>query len=197
MNKGVALILVIAFISIKWVSNAPQYRHDRGVLIPENPYQKNLKKPINWEHKGYTISSKANFSLRGRIILTDSYWWTAGADISPVDLSIGWGLMSDTSILEQIEFGRCYRCLTWRFDGNKVDFKEVNSHTSNIHTIPANDLISSKLKNLEKDDLVYLKGFLVNVNHANGFTWKSSLTRTDVGNGACELMWIDEVDVLG
>jgi hypothetical protein len=28
-----------------------------------------------------------------------------------------------------------------------------------------------------------------------GFQWSTSLTRTDTGDGACEIMWVDTVDV--
>jgi hypothetical protein len=29
----------------------------------------------------------------------------------------------------------------------------------------------------------------------DGWRWRSSLTREDVGNGACELVWVERIEV--
>jgi hypothetical protein len=34
---------------------------------------------------------------------------------------------------------------------------------------------------------------LVTASKADGFTWNTSLTRNDSGNGACELMYVESV----
>jgi len=52
-----------------------------------------------------------------------------------------------------------------------------------------------KIKNLNVNDHIKLIGYLVKVNFDNG-TWESSLTRTDTGNGACEIMYVTDVEVL-
>jgi hypothetical protein len=41
-----------------------------------------------------------------------------------------------------------------------------------------------------------LAGELVEATGPGIGTWRSSLSRTDKGNGACELMWVKEVTVL-
>jgi hypothetical protein len=38
-------------------------------------------------------------------------------------------------------------------------------------------------------------GYLVEVRGRDGFRWRSSLTREDTGNGACELVWVEKLDV--
>jgi len=49
------------------------------------------------------------------------------------------------------------------------------------------------MKKLKKDDLVYLKGSLIEIQAKDGWRWKSSLSREDTGNGACELMRVDSI----
>jgi hypothetical protein len=43
--------------------------------------------------------------------------------------------------------------------------------------------------------VVALTGYLVEVRGPDGFRWRSSLTREDTGNGACELVWVEKLDV--
>jgi hypothetical protein len=44
--------------------------------------------------------------------------------------------------------------------------------------------------------VVRLEGYLVEARADDGWRWRSSLTREDTGNGACELVWVERLDVL-
>jgi hypothetical protein len=61
--------------------------------------------------------------------------------------------------------------------------------------VPANDDVKEKLLRVKKGEIVQLKGYLINVRHEDGWTWRSSLTRDDTGAGSCELMWVENVVV--
>jgi hypothetical protein len=43
--------------------------------------------------------------------------------------------------------------------------------------------------------LIHLSGDLVEASGPGINSWKSSLSRTDTGNGACELMWVKEMSI--
>jgi hypothetical protein len=62
-----------------------------------------------------------------------------------------------------------------------------------MHMIPADGRIERQLKSIHAEDVVRLSGYLVEARGPNGFKWRSSLTSTDTGSGACELMWVEEV----
>jgi hypothetical protein len=62
-----------------------------------------------------------------------------------------------------------------------------------MHLVPANAYVASQMKKIKKDDLVYLKGSLIEIQTKDGWHWKSSLSREDTGNGACELMQVDQI----
>jgi hypothetical protein len=51
------------------------------------------------------------------------------------------------------------------------------------------------LKSVRTGQLVKLSGYLVEARAADGWSWRSSLTRDDTGPGACELVWLTELDV--
>jgi hypothetical protein len=67
------------------------------------------------------------------------------------------------------------------------------SHSANIHAIPSSPEIKKQLGALRSGDIAELDGYLVEVQTADGGKWTSSLSRTDVGGGACELLWVRTV----
>lgn len=42
---------------------------------------------------------------------------------------------------------------------------------------------------------VAIGGWLVDVTVPNRFVWRTSLTRTDTGAGACEIVYVETLDV--
>jgi hypothetical protein len=61
--------------------------------------------------------------------------------------------------------------------------------------IPANDDVRRTLAKVEKGSVVRLAGSLVNVEHPDGWRWRSSTSRDDTGGGSCELLWVTEASV--
>ncbi len=53
--------------------------------------------------------------------------------------------------------------------------------------------IAAQCKSLHTGELVHLSGLLVEATGDDAGTWRSSLSRTDSGNGACELVWVEEL----
>jgi hypothetical protein len=41
---------------------------------------------------------------------------------------------------------------------------------------------------------VTASGYLVDIRGADGFTWSTSLSRTDTGDGACEVFWVERLE---
>jgi hypothetical protein len=64
-----------------------------------------------------------------------------------------------------------------------------------MHMIGATDVIERKLKSVRAGQIVKLSGYLVEARGADGWIWRSSLTRDDTGAGACELVWVTELDI--
>ena len=62
--------------------------------------------------------------------------------------------------------------------------------TSNTHVIPENSMIASQLRRLRRGQVVTLRGILVDAKRDDGVWVRTSLVRTDIGAGACEVMWV-------
>jgi hypothetical protein len=72
----------------------------------------------------------------------------------------------------------------------------VQTQSSNTHLIPATGDVLDRLKKIRKHDLVELQGCLVSVVFdPEQPPWSSSMTRTDSGDHACEIMYVTSVDI--
>jgi len=168
--------------------------HGPGVLISSKPMQKNLKSAAAIPYKGYEITPQADFVIEARVLSREKYYIDASAELSPLDLALGWGAMSDTAIIDQLDIDQSVRFYTWRMNSAPITLQEVIEQSSNMHMIPANDEIEEQLGKIRKGSLVKLTGKLVKVTNAQGFIWKSSMTRKDTGAGACEVVYVTAVN---
>ncbi len=189
---GILLALVLAF-AFSWYPN--EIKRPRGVLAVEEPEQNLISQPRPWPYKNYQITPLADFHLHARVLMTERYWLGREAQLSPVDLTVGWRLMSDQAVLDQLEIYRGYREFYWRPKTSHwpAPHADITAHVANMHMIPANDEIESSLKSIRPGNLIDLRGFLVLAQAADGWNWRSSLSRTDEGAGACELIWVERL----
>jgi len=170
--------------------------HPPGVLAPEQPKQTTLIPTApTFEKDDYRIKSLAGFELEARVLAKEEYTFDAGADLSPVDLALGWGRMSDSAILEHIDIDQRHRFYYWSTPAFPIPRQEIETHSANMHMIPASDTVAKRLQDVRPGHIVKLQGYLVEALRDDGWRWKSSLTRNDTGNGACELIWVESLDV--
>ncbi len=166
-----------------------------GILISDEPSQTLLPAEARaMIHKKEVLQPLADYVIRARVLHKQRYRLDAVADLSPLDLCVSWGQLSDSSLLDQIEISQSGRFCWYRWSGNEpVEKSVIESSIANIHTIPATDAVFADLKRLRPGDVVTLRGQLVRVDKRDGSEWKSSLTRTDTGAGACEIMYVRSV----
>jgi hypothetical protein len=181
------MVVLVYFFPERRIARPP------GILVPEEPRQTGLRGGVAWEHKGYRILPLATFSIRARVLFKERYWMGRESNLSPLDLTVGWGLMSDQAVLDQYRISRGYRRFWWQLrNGGAAAVKtEVITHSANIHIIPASDDLARSLAGLHPGNIVEMGGMLVEADGRDGWKWRSSLTRDDTGDGACELMWVE------
>lgn len=177
-------------------TTAASFKRPPGIVVPEDPVQVPASGEL-WEYGGWTFDAKAAFTIRARVLVAARFSLGGGSDISPFDFTLGWGPMSDTAVLRKLVFTHGFRLVYWvPVDGQAlpVDRDVIGRHVSNMHAIPASPEIYQQLKDIRVDDVVTFEGYLVYATSGSRF-WNSSLTRDDIGDGACEVMWIQRVSV--
>ena len=70
---------------------------------------------------------------------------------------------------------------------------EIMGHSGNMHIIPATEFINDVLQDIQEGQLVQLWGYLVDARGNDGFRWLTSLSRSDVGGGSCELFYVERI----
>jgi len=172
------------------VSRAP------GVLVESAPQQADLAAPLPaLERGGYRLTALQSFFLEARVLGAERYRFDREADIAPVDLTLGWGAMSDSAVLAGIDISQGNRFYYWHVDDFPIPRREIETHSANMHMIPATPSIDGALKSVRPGQIVKVAGYLVEARAADGWAWRSSLTRDDTGAGACELVWVTGFDV--
>lgn len=168
-----------------------------GVLAADPPRQTPVDEPNDWRREDYLIRPLARYEVEARIVGRENYRFDATADLSPVDLALGWGRLSDSAVLDQLELRQSSRWLTWRYDyPPPVPPDEIQRNLANVHVIPADGRVERTLGRLRPGQVVALSGYLVEVRGAGRGAWVSSLSREDTGKGACEIMWVEDIRVL-
>jgi len=96
-------------------------------------------------------------------------------------------------VLEQIDISQDNRWYRWRVEQFPIPRREIEIHSANMHLIPANQAVADTLAGIRPGQRIALTGQLVQVEGDDGFRWLSSLTREDTGDGACELIWVEQL----
>ncbi len=189
-------VIGFAFLLIYKAVSSSAIDHPTGIQVaPNDPQQYNIDSPTPFKHDHFTITPKAEYEITARILGVENYMFDAGSVLSPVDLALGWGIMSDSAVLQNIEIEQSVRFYSWRTDTYTVPLKEISRHSANTHIIPADSYVRSEIDDLREGHIVHLKGYLVSIKGENNFTWNSSLTRDDTGAGACEVFWVKDIEV--
>ncbi|MFK8068683.1 MAG: hypothetical protein AB8D52_10595 [Gammaproteobacteria bacterium] len=168
-----------------------------GVMASEKPYQKEISPRVDHILGDSTIQELAEFRIKAKVLSKEEYRLGKEADFSPVDLALGWENMSDESVLEKITISQSGRFYRWHVDSFPIPRREIETQSANMHLIPVNDSVANKIMKVRQGDIIKMSGSLVNVISADGnWRWKSSQTRDDTGNGACELVWVKNFQII-
>lgn len=166
-----------------------------GVVAEEEPQQVMVTGAEGWLAKDsrYSITPLATYAIHARV-LSAKHYHDEAAWLIPVDLGLAWGRMSDSAYYSTMDFSQRGRFLI--FETGKtlpVPQQELLTHCSNNHIIPANSEIAEVLASVHRHEVITMQGYLVEIRGPNGFHMRSSLTREDTGNHACEVFWVDSI----
>ena len=139
----------------------------------------------------YTIQPLASFQATARVLSTEHYRRGREAELAPVDLALGWGPMAEDAVLEALDIRQSGRFFFCRAETFPIPRRDIETHSANMHMIPASPEIDRRLREVRAGDVIRLRGYLVRVEAADGWQWRSSLSRADTGAGACELVLLE------
>jgi hypothetical protein len=203
----IILIVLIAVI-YTWQSNetipvdsgitdAFPVKYESRLSLEKPPIQKNINKSkASFPYGDYEITPLANFQLIAKVLSEKHYRSDREAELSPVDLALGWGPMAIQKNLDALTITQSGRWYRWRTNNFPIPRREIETNSANMHFIPNNETVKAKLKSIKKGDIVKLKGYLVHIDGKNGWRWTSSLTRKDTGGHSCEVILLEDIKTI-
>jgi len=205
--KWLFLVCAVTYgLAISKVSQLPKSSEIK-VPLSEDPVQQIIrgKEPFTLDYRSsnYSVEPVANYEISGMIVshndigsFDDIYHTSDSVDVR--DLCLIWGQNIEDDNHLSFDFkNEPFSCHINQKDYNSPgEFRIEN--LSNNHLLVSSEKIREQIYTLNPGDQVRLKGMLVNYSASGSdFTRRSSLVRTDDGNGACEVMLVEELQVLG
>lgn len=189
-------VVLVAFGAVRWAADRPLARSP-GTLVAGAPLQTAPADPTPVAFGDFRLTPLADFALEARVLAREDYRFDAESRLSPTDLALGWGRMSDSAVIGQLEIGQSARFYHYRWRGQPpIPPAEIVRSSANMHMIPANAAVARDLDRVRVGQVVSLRGRLVEAQRSDGWHWRSSLTREDSGGGACELVLVDAITAL-
>ncbi len=175
--------------------------HEPGILVTEEPKRTEIRQlpPFPYKKK-YNITLLQGYEVKARLLHKKNYLFLDSAvDLAPIDMVLGWGIMSDSEVLDHMSFSimnRYYRA--YLDDDAHFDWSQIEPYLDNNHLIPATGAVETALKSARVGDLIHLKGFLVDVSKPNGYRWSSSTSNGSVGETVmtCKLIYVIQFDII-
>jgi len=160
--------------------------------------------PIDLEVKGHHVrlTPRATYAITGYAAETSRQLLDQWDFVIPMDVALVWGPVADPAVLAHMKFHLSERYVSYWYDAELPQrvVGKLKSHVANNHLVPADDEVSAALARIRVGDLVTLRGKLVDVairdpGGREVFRSRTSLTRDDVGSGACEQIYVESVEV--
>ncbi len=176
----------------------------------KDPVQTKIKPSykINFKNGNYdySITPVADYKISG-IVVSKMDYNPADTDVEKViryDLCMVWGdnVMDKTYLSPNISYSQNQRFCTYSFSsGASLNTIQI----SNSHLITTNEAVLEKLKSIKRGDEIVITGQLVNMSATGAAninsdiktqTWSTSINRTDTGPGACEVIYVESIDIV-
>jgi hypothetical protein len=178
-----------------------------GSLL-QNPVQTagGVPEPFDVTRKGitYTVTPLFGYELWGLVVsfhdsasfvdISHRQWKDF---INTKDICVLWGRNVETGVYKRMTFkNRDFTCY-YRYPDAETGELFTENALSNNHLLPADPLVEDAVRDVRTGDQVYFKGWLVSYGiKGTPYARRSSTVRTDRGNGACEVVYVTEFEIL-
>ncbi len=195
------LLLALLVMLLAWGAlNSWRHRavpHPPGVTVTEAPRQVDMDNGATLQRGTVALKTRAQFELTARVLSRSDYSLDEGASLVPTDLALGWGRMSDSAVLANIQVSQSGRFYRWHVKTFPIPRREIEVSSANMHLIPADAGVRAAIKRVRAGQIVHLQGYLVDARRSDGWQWNTSMTRDDTGGGACELVYVESLTTAG
>ena len=210
-QHAVAIGLVLCLVGAVYLSFRDVVLPDAPLIDPSikqgEPRQESSDlRPFTVTIKGYTytLTPKASYDISGLVVsqhrgdaLFNLYHKADPGNIK--DVCVAWGEAITNGSYQKVKFSSEEFTCYYSWSGVLVPpFK--HEKMSNNHLIPATAAVAKAIDAIRVGDQIWMKGLLVDYTVTQDrreiFTRRTSLSRNDTGNGACEILYVTDLSVV-
>lgn len=202
LGAGILVLLVLAAAAC----GPKATDEDPTPLDPtRDPVQTPLEStvPLTFAKGGFDwkLTPRASYDIQGMVLGVERYRYGWNAAISPCDVAMAWGALLQDDLYRRLSWSQSGRWYWWQYGrGWTRTDAWVARHSSNTHILPADENLARAAFSLHKGMLAELSGELVDVQGTKGasrVSWRTSVSRADLGDGSCEVLYLKRVKVKG
>ena len=191
-------LLILTVLVVCGIIFTSVYNPYTGPDLIDDPVQILLSKSEKITCEGtdgpVTVICLASYKIMAAVKHVHRYSTDYSSKVSPMDLVLAWGSLNHPEIDSQIRYSQSNRWYYFQYSADcPVDGQYIQEHSANVHLIPADGQVRRQLNALRKNDTVEIEGYLVAVQFETG-EWRSSLSRLDSGEGACEIIYVTKIN---
>jgi hypothetical protein len=193
--------LIVSF----WNRNDLPGNIDYVPEIGNEPLQKSTSKPpfdVTYENVQYHVAPEYEYDITGMIVSyrhhdnNSRMHRLANDHLNMLDVCVVWGNNTSSGQLHKIDFWNgIFTCNFQTRDPAAWESFDVN-RISNNHLISDDDDIRARVRDIQIGDQIRVRGYLASYGSPGGGIRGTSTTRTDVGDGACETIYVERFDIV-
>jgi len=191
MLKHIFLIIILIFCYFLWEQRPVRY--GPGIVAESRPEIARIDFPNPIETGNFIITPKFEISGTVRVIAKNRYWFEAMSHISPVDLILSWGRMSDEDLLKRMLVKIDDRSYHVQMAKPPYQRGNIHQHLMMTHTIPATEQIQERVSSLRRGQLVSFSGYIVDIENRFGSEWISPVRDKLPADRSSQWLWIESL----
>ena len=179
----------------------------RQELLEEPVQEASQQPPLDTTVGGitYNVRPLYKYDLYGLVVSkhdTDTWWdyihkeWNDNLNVG--DLCVVWGNNVRNGAYKDISFSSGQFVCNFSTNSSEAFAAFDQTAVSNNHLITDDIRLARKVGGIKVGDQIHFRGYLAEYSHNHGFPFKrgTSTVRTDSGNGACETVYLQDIEIL-
>jgi hypothetical protein len=205
LNKGVLIASALALVVAFWNRNDLPSAIDFHPQLEQEPRQRPITKPpmtVPYAGVDYRVEPLFSYELYGLVVSyrqhdgeSSMHRWS-NDHLNIADICVVWSDTAFSPTLRKLNFWNgIFTCNVQTRDSVAWSQFKMNQ-LSNNHLISADEYIRDRAGEIRVGDQIRVKGSLVRYGAAGGGLRGTSTTRDDSGDGACETILVDELEIV-
>jgi len=195
------IVLIFAFFQRNHLSANMSF--DQQLQEEPRQYRTNEEAfPVIINARAYFIEPLYDYTLYGMVVSLKQHNGDTGLHkawndhLNVADLCVVWSDTAFSPHLNKVEFWNGQFTCFFQTNDRQAWESFNGTQLSNNHLITDDEYLRDKIKDIGIGDQIRINGWLANYQGSNGNKRGTSIVRTDTGNGACETIYVKDVQIL-